>query len=90
MSSPLLAISFNSYAARPPVSIIRVVAVVESKQQLHEIVPDGVLGYQPVVPYSLLDNGGKVATPAVLHENVQDSSVSVNVSVVIANNMLVM
>lgn len=49
--------------------------------------PYCVLGNQPVVFLCLLDDGGKVTTSAILHEDVEDASFSVNVSVVIAYNV---
>ena len=52
--------------------------------------PDGVFGYGSVLFRRLLDDGGEVATPAVLHEDVENSSVSVDVSVVVSYNVVVM
>ena len=44
---------------------------------------DGVFGYGSVLFRHLLDNGGEVATAAVFHENIENPSVSVNISVVV-------
>jgi len=52
--------------------------------------PDGVFGNWSVQLRSLFDDGGEVATAAVFHENVENSSVSINVSVVISYNVVVM
>lgn len=52
--------------------------------------PDGVFGYGSVVFRSLFDDGGEVAATAVFHENVENSSVSVDVSVMVSYNVVVM
>ena len=68
---------------------IRVMAVVEGEQDLHEIIPYSVLGDKAVVSLGLLNDGREVATPAEFHENVQNSRIAVYVSVVIAYDMFV-
>ena len=47
-----------------------------------EVVPDGVFRYESALFHRMLDNGGEVATAAVFHENIENPSVSVDVSVV--------
>ena len=42
--------------------------------------PDGVFGYGPVLFGCLIYDSGKVATTAVFHENVENSSVSIDVA----------
>ena len=85
LCSPLLAITtLNPYAASPSMTSIRVMAVVEGEQDLHEIIPYSVLGDKAVVSLGLLNDGREVATPAEFHENVQNSRIAVYVSVVIA------
>jgi uncharacterized alkaline shock family protein YloU len=59
-------------------------------EDLEEIVPDGVFGYGSVQFRSLFDDGGEVATATVLHENIENTGVSVNISVVISYNVVVM
>jgi uncharacterized alkaline shock family protein YloU len=59
-------------------------------ENLEEIVPDGVFGYGSVLFRCLLDNGGEVATAAVFHKDIENSSVSVDVSVVVSYNVVVM
>ena len=87
---PLLAITtLNPYAASPSMTSIRVMAVVEGEQDLHEIIPYSVLGDKAVVSLGLLNDGREVATPAEFHENVQNSRIAVYVSVVIAYDMFV-
>lgn len=63
--------------------------VVEGEQNLHEVVPDSVFGYGPVLALCLLDDGGEVATTAVFHEDVENARVAVDVAVVIAYNVFV-
>ena len=52
--------------------------------------PNGVFGYGSVLFRRLFDDGGEVATAAVLHEDVENSSVSVDVSIVVSYNVVVM
>lgn len=63
---------------------VRVVTVVQGEENLHEVVPDGIFRDWPVLALGLLDDGGEVATSAVLHEDVEDACVAVDVAVVIA------
>jgi len=65
-------------------------AMAQRLENLDEIVPDGVFGYWPVLFHRLIDDGGKVATAAVFHENIEDSRISVNVSVVVSYNVVMM
>ena len=51
--------------------------------------PDGVFRYGSILFRCLLDDGGEVATAAVLYEDVENSSVSVDVSVVVSYNVVV-
>jgi uncharacterized alkaline shock family protein YloU len=68
---------------------VRVMAMVQRLENLEEIMPDGVFRYGSVLFRRLLDNGGEVATAAVFHEDVENSSVSVDVSVVVSYNVVV-
>ena len=52
--------------------------------------PDGVFGYGLVQFRSLSDDGGEVATAAIFHEDIENSSGSINVSVMISYNVVVM
>ena len=38
---------------------------------------------------SLLDDGREIAAAAVLHENIQDASLTINITVVVANDIVV-
>ena len=49
--------------------------------------PDGVFGYGSVLFCRLLDNGGEITTIAVFHENIENSSISVDVSVMVSYNL---
>jgi len=51
---------------------------------------DCVFGYGLVLFRRLLDDGGEVAIAAVIHEDVENSSVSVNVSVAVSYNVVVL
>ena len=57
---------------------------------MNEIAPYGVLGNRSAMPLCYLDDVGQVSATTVLHENVQDARIAVNVSVVIAYNVFVM
>ena len=79
---------------RPPTTAsatvpVWMVTMVEGKENLHKVVPDGVFWDGSILSLSLLDDGGEVATTAVLHEDVKDACVAVDVAVVIAYNVLV-
>ena len=80
----------DAYTTCPAVSAIGMMAVVERKEDLHEIVPDGVFGNESVMPLGLFDDGGEVAASTEFHEDVQDACIAVNVSVMIAYNVFVM
>ena len=62
--------------------------MVECKQNLHEVVPNGVLRYRPIIPLCLLDDTREVAATAVLHEDVQCPCVAVNVAVVVSDDVV--
>jgi len=53
-------------------------------------VPGDIFGYGSILFRCLLDEGGEVATAIVLHEDVKNASVSVDVSVVVSHNVVVM
>lgn len=73
-------------ASRPRVSV-GVMTVVQGEQNLHKIVPDGILGYWSSMLLRLFDKRRQISTAAVFHENIEDASVAVNVAIVIANDM---
>ena len=62
----------------------------QSKKCLHEIVPYRVFGYRSVISLGLFNDGRQVAAAAELHEDVQNPSVSVNISIVVSYNVFVM
>lgn len=78
----------GSCTPRPAVAI-RMMTMIEREEDLHKVVPDGVFGDGSVVSLGLFDDGGEVAASAVLHENVKDASIAVNVSVVISYDVFV-
>jgi uncharacterized alkaline shock family protein YloU len=53
--------------------------------------PDGASSfrYGSVLFHCLFDNGREVATAAVFHDNVENSSVSVDISVMVSYNVVV-
>ena len=63
--------------------------VLQGQQYLHEIVPNGIFRYRSIVFLCLFNDAGEVTTTAVLHEDVEDASVSVDVSVVISYDVFV-
>ena len=52
--------------------------------------PDCVFGYGSVQFRCLFNDGGEVAAAAVFHENIENPSVSVDISVVVSYNVTVM
>ena len=64
--------------------------MLERQKNLHEIVPDGVLWNRPAMPLCLLDDAREVSATAVLHENVENSGVAVDVAVMVADDVFVM
>jgi len=70
--------------------IIGVMAMVQRLENLEEIVPDGVLGYWPVLFHRLIDDGRKISPAAVFHENIENSGISIDVSVMVSYNVIVM
>ena len=77
----------GSATAQPPLSAV---AIVQGEQDLHKVVPYRIFWYWPAVSLCLFDNAGQVSTPTILHKNIQDPRLPVNVSVVIAYNVFVM
>ena len=49
---------------------IRMVTMLKCEEDLHEVVPDRVLGDRPLVSLGLLDDAREVSAAAVLHENI--------------------
>lgn len=74
--------------ARPSMSI-GMVTVIQRKQDLHEIAPDGVFRNGSAGALGLFDDGGEVAAAAVFHDDVEDAGIAVDVAVVIAYNVFV-
>ena len=70
--------------------IIGVMAIAQCLENLEEIVPDGVFGYWLVLFHRLIDDGGKVATTEILHENIEGSRTFINVSVVVSYDVVMM
>lgn len=62
----------------------------QRQQRLHEVVPDRVFWYGPVVLLGLFYHCREVAASAVFHQNVEDSSFAIDVAVVVAYDVLVM
>ncbi len=87
LCSSLLAVSFGSYATRSTMASIWMMTVVEGKEDLHEVIPHSVFGDKSVISLCLLDDGAEVTTSAIFHEDVENASISVNVSIVIAYNV---
>ena len=67
-----------------------VVAVVECEEDLHEIGPDGVFWDGAARALGLFDDGGQVAAAAVLHDNIENAGVTVDVAVMVADDVFVM
>ena len=80
----------SAHATRSSMTAVWMMAVVEGKEDLHEIVPDGIFWNETIMSLSLLDDGGEVATTAEFHEDVEYASIAVYVSVMIAYDVFVM
>ena len=65
-------------------------AVMKSEQNLHEIIPDCVLGDWSIELDCLVYDGSKIATATVLHNDVQNASFAVDVTVVVAYDVIMM
>ncbi len=65
------------------------VTIVEGKEDLHEVVPDGIFWDKSIMSLSLLDDGGEVTTATEFHEDVEDARIAIDVSVMIAYDVLV-
>ena len=89
MGPPLIA---DLFLIRWSDVIIGVMATVQHLESLEEIVPDRVFGYWPVLFHRLIDDGGKVTTTALFHENlnIENSSISIEVCVVVLYDVVVM
>ena len=66
-----------------------VVAVVECEENLHEIGPDGVCWDGAARALGLFDDGRKVAADAILHDDIENAGVTVDVAVVVADDVFV-
>lgn len=62
--------------------------MMQRQQRLHEIVPNRIFWYWPIVLLRLFNDVRKVASTAIFHENVEYSSIAVYVAIVIAYNVL--
>ena len=69
---------------------IWVMTMIECEEKLHEVVPDCIFRNRSVMPLCQFDDVGEVAASTVLHEDVENTSVAVDVSIVISYNVLVM
>ncbi len=58
--------------------------MIESEEDLHKVVPDGIFRDRSSVSLGLLDDAREVSSATVLHEDVEDAGVAVDVAVVIA------
>ena len=79
----------SSDATCPPMTAVRVVTVVECKKNLHEVVPNSVFGDKAVVSLSVLDDRREVAAPTVFHEDIHDARITVDITVVVPNDVFV-
>jgi len=64
-------------------------AIVQRLENLEEIVPS-ILGHGAVLFRRLIDDGRKVATAAVFHDHIESSGISINVSVMVLYNVVMM
>ena len=89
LRSPLLVLSAPAPSATRPAGRMWVVTVIESEEDLHEIVPDGVFWDGTAVSLGLFDDTREVAPAAVFHEAVEYPGVAVDIAVVIAYDVFV-
>lgn len=91
LCSLLLVLSVCSpHATRSSMSAVWMMAIVEGKEDLHKVVPDGILWDESIMSLGLLYDGGEVTTTTEFHEDVKDAGIAVYVSVMIAYNVFVM
>ena len=84
----MIALPVTTRNTRPRITIW-VVAIMQSQQDLHKVVPDGLLWYWAVMLLRLFDDRRQVSPSTIFHKNVQRACVAVNVAVVILYNMFV-
>ena len=65
------------------------VTIIKGEEELHEVVPDGVFRNWAVMSLGLFDDAREVAAAAVLHKDVEDASFSVDIAVMVSDNILV-
>ena len=65
------------------------VTIVEGKEDLHKVVPDGIFWDGSAVSLGLFDDAREVAAAAVFHEDVEYPGVAVDITVMIAYNVFV-
>ena len=91
LCSLLLVLSVCSpHATRSSMSAVWMMAIVEGKEDLHKVVPDGILWDESIMSLGLLYDGGEVTTTTEFHEDVKDAGIAVYVSVMIAYNVFMM
>ena len=69
---------------------VGVVTVVEGKEDLHEVIPDGIFWNESIMSLGLLYDGGEVTATAKFHKDIENARIAVDVSVMIAYNVFVM
>lgn len=79
----------NPYSAATSTMAVGVMTMLEGQQYLHEIIPDSIFWNRPIVLCSLLDDRREVAASAVFHHDVEDSGIPIDVTVMVAYNVVV-
>lgn len=69
---------------------IRMMAIIQGEQDLHEVVPYCFFRYRTSESLGLLEDSREVASSTILHDDIQNAVLSINVAVMIAYNMFVM
>lgn len=67
-----------------------VVTVVQCEEDLHKVMPYRVFRDRSAMPLGLLDNGRQIASATVFHEDVKDTRIAIDITVMIAYYVFVM
>lgn len=68
---------------------VRMMTVLKREEDLHEVVPDGLLRDRASGPLRRLNDRRQVTAATKLHEDIQDALVAVDMTVVVAYNVIV-
>ena len=86
---PLLLLLYTPWCSPTQATLAMwMMTIIKCKQKLHEIIPYRILWYWPPMSLRLFDDTREVAATAILHEDIQDTGLSVDVAVMISYNVV--